>query len=129
MDGKKRPETSEVLTAKQLRLLELVLTSRSLEQAAKRGKVSVRQLYRWRQTPTFRDELRRRSHEILDGVQARLRVAAGAAVEVLLELATSKQTAESVRATSAGKLLDLAIRAEVDDISSRLEALEMSANP
>jgi hypothetical protein len=81
-------------------------------------------LRRWRSQPEFAAALRVAGAEAVRDALARLRTAAGDAVETLRQLAANAAS-ESVRLGGARAILDLSLRvAQLDALEQRIERLE-----
>ena len=102
-----------------------LLTSPTLEMAARQCRLSVRQLYERRQDPTFVDKLRQAQTEALENTTRFLQAATGTAARVLAEIAESPGRPAQVRISAAKSILDMAVRyTETVDLQARLDALE-----
>jgi hypothetical protein len=113
------------LTPAQERAVIALLSSSSLEEAAKAARVSVSSLRRWRQEPAFQVAYRHARFALLESATAKLRGAACRAVEVLVEAMNDKEAPHSVRIRAAQVVLESAYKsAEVEDLAERLEAQE-----
>lgn len=116
-------EKKENLTPQQEKAVVALVTSPSLETAAKVVGVTVRTLHRWKQEPDFVQALRTARTAIMESTTNRLRTASTSAVETLEELLSC--ASPSVRARAAEAILSHAFRAvELEDITERLTAIE-----
>lgn len=102
-----------------------LLSSPTLEMAARQCRLSVRQLYERRQDPTFVDKLKQAQAEALESTTRFLQSATGTAARVLAEIAESPGRPAQVRISAAKSILDMAVRyTETVDLQGRLDALE-----
>src|SRR5262249_35432066 len=99
-----------------------LLTAPTEAAAAAQVGIGEATLRRWKQCPDFRDELHAASREQLRDTIGRLRVAAGEAVETLRAALHDDLTSNRIRAAIA--LLDTAVKAEIDDLARRVDAIE-----
>ena len=105
-----------------------LLTSPTLEMAARQCRLSVRQLYERRQDPTFVDKLKQAQTEALENTTRFLQAATGTAARVLAEIAESPGRPAQVRISAARTILEQAAKfTEIVDVQARLEALERYA--
>jgi transposase len=110
------------LSDRQRRAIEALLTSKSTAEAAARIGISARTIERWKRDPDFRNAYHAASRARLAETVGRLRSAAAEAVETLRAALQDDLTSNRIRAASV--LLDTAIKAEIDDLASRVDALE-----
>jgi hypothetical protein len=113
------------LSDRQRRAVEALLSSKTVCEAATKTGIGERTIRRWQTDATFRDAYRAASRERLSEALGRLRSAASAAVTALQESLSAD--APGVRVRAAQVLLDSAIKAEVDDLERRVQALEEAA--
>jgi len=99
----------------------------SVEAAAETVGVSPRTLFRWLADARFREQCRAASRRVLDSTVGRLRCASSQALSTLQKLLTDDSA--HVRYLSASKILDVAVRVEVDEVERRIEALEEANAP
>ena len=105
-----------------------LLSSPTLEMAARQCRLSVRQLYERRQDPTFVDKLKQAQTEALENTTRFLQAATGTAARVLAEIAESPGRPAQVRISAARTILEQAAKfTEIVDVQARLEALERYA--
>lgn len=104
------------------RAIEALLTSKSTAEAVAQSGIGARTIERWKRNATFQDEYRAASRARLGETVGRLRAAAGEAVETLRAALQDEVTSNRIRAATV--LLDSAIKAEVDDLSRRVDAIE-----
>jgi HEAT repeat protein len=110
------------LTGKQSRAIAALLVTKSVAEASKRCGVGARTIERWKTEPAFRAEYIEASRRCLADAVGRLRAVGPEAVDTL-QAALSDES-NHVRVRAAQIILDVAIKAEVDDLARRLEALE-----
>jgi len=114
---------SASLTRRQLRAVAVILTTPSMEAAARRARVGRTTLYTWLRAPAFRDELARRQGEIFDAALARLKCLVGDAVTGLGELVDAES--ETVKRAACRDILDAALKVkELHEIEDRLSEIE-----
>ena len=102
-----------------------LLTSPTLEMAARQCRLSVRQLFERRQDPAFVAKLKQAQAEALESTTRFLQSATGTAARVLAEIAESPGRPAQVRISAAKSILDMAVRyTETVDLQARLDALE-----
>ena len=105
-----------------------LLSSPTLEMAARQCRLSVRQLYERRQDPAFVAKLKRARAEALESTTRFLQSATGIAARVLAEIAESPGRPAQVRISAARTILEQAAKfTEIVDVQGRLEALERYA--
>ena len=110
------------MTPKQTRAIEALLTARSVVQAAELANVSARTLFRWLSDADFKAAYQAASRARLDTAVGKLRALAHDAVETLRTGLAAE--AEPVRVRAAVAVLDFAIKADLDELRGRIEALE-----
>lgn len=107
-------------------IISALLTAPTLEAAAQKCGLSVRQLYTRRQSPDFIRKLREAQGDALEGTVRYLQHSTATAASTLVEIC--ENGSEQNRLTAARTLLDQATKlTEVVDFSRRLEALEFIA--
>ena len=99
-----------------------LLTAPTEAAAASQVGIGEATLRRWKQRPEFQEVYRAASRERLAGTIGRLRAAAGEAVDTLRAALRDEVTSNRIRAATV--LLDSALKAEVDDLSRRVEFIE-----
>ena len=105
-----------------------LLSSPTLEMAARQCRLSVRQLYERRQDPAFVAKLKQAQCESLANTTRFLQSATGTAARVLAEIAESPGRPAQVRISATRAVLDMAAKyTEAVDVQARLEALERYA--
>lgn len=103
-----------------------LLTHPTVAAAAKAAGVGVRTLKRWLRDPVFLDAYRAVSRQAVDDAVARLRGAAGAAVDVLR--AGLRSDNEALRLRAAGMILDNLQRIDLGDLADRVSRLETATD-
>ena len=104
-------------------IISALLSSPTLETAAKQCGLSVRQLYDRRKKPEFVRQLREAQSAALSGTVRYLQANTATAAETLVDICQNGQ--EQNRLTAARTLLEQAARlTEVVDIMERLDKLE-----
>lgn len=114
------------LTQRQERAISALLVEPSVTAAAQRCGVGERTLRSWLSDVAFRRAYRDVSRRLLDDTVGRLRAMTSEALEALRN-ALSAQS-ESVRVRAALAILDTAVKADADELTARVEALEARAN-
>jgi transposase-like protein len=105
-----------------------LLTSKSVEDAARAIGLNPNTLLRWLQIPEFRDAYHKARREAVQQSVARMQQATGAATITVLKLMTDTNVPPAVRLRAAECVFDRAIQGiELEDIEARLAALEQSA--
>ena len=113
------------LSANQQRALNALLSSPSVEAAARRCGITSRQIWRYLTDETFKTELQQRRGEVLSASTTGLVSGMQLAAETLYALLEDAETPPTVRARVAQTVVELARKAvELDDVLARLEALE-----
>lgn len=104
-------------------IISAMLTCSTLEAAATKCGLSVRQLYERRQSESFIQKLREAQTDALEGTVRFLQQNTATAAETLVDLCQNGQ--EQNRLTAARTLLEQAARlSETVDFATRLQALE-----
>jgi hypothetical protein len=104
-----------------------LLTSRSMEDAAKAAGISSTTLKRWLQLPEFKAAYLEARREVVRQANARIQQCSGAAASVLVRLMADPATPASVRARTALAILECANQSlELEDIEGRIARLEES---
>ena len=105
-----------------------LLSSPTLEMAARQCRLSVRQLYERRQDPAFVAKLKQAQCESLANTTRFLQSATGTAARVLAEIAESPGRPAQVRISAARTILEQAAKfTDIVDVQGRLDALERYA--
>ena len=117
--------STNTLTRRQKKLLPLLISLPSEQQACDAAKVSRSTLYSWKQQEAFIDALQAAQDDAFAESLSKVKVNATAAVETLLELmAAGKQ---DVRARCAALILEHGIKIrQVEELEKRLAMLEQA---
>ena len=114
------------LTPKQELLIAALLSSPTIQDAAKTAGVSETSAHRWLRTDEgFTAAYLKARREAVGQAIARLQQLSSGAVAVLASIAGNATLPTGARVAAASKILDTAIRAvELEDLESRIAALE-----
>jgi transposase-like protein len=105
-----------------------LLSSRSVEEAARAVGVNPNTLLRWLEVPEFQDAYRKARREAVHQSVGRMQQATGAASITILKLMTDPNVPAAVRLRAAECVFDRAIKGiELEDIEARLTELERAA--
>lgn len=105
-----------------------LLSSRSVEEAAKSVELNPNTLLRWLELPEFRKAYLKARREAVSQAVARLQSASGAASLTVLKLMTDPNVPGAVRLRAAECVFTHAIKGiEIEDIEARLSDLERAA--
>lgn len=116
-------ETSGKITAKQERLLALLLTEKTAGEACKKSNIAITTYWRWMQDETFLTEYRKVRRGILENTVAKLQSVTYQAIETLERNLTCENPAAEIR--SAQIILEQSIKGlETLEIENRIETLE-----
>jgi hypothetical protein len=116
------------LTAKQEQAIIALVSSTTMEDAAKVAGVSDVTLWRWLKTEAFKSAYMEARREVVTQAIARLQHSCGAAVETLRTIAEDASAPASSRVAAARAILDTSIKSvELEDLAARLEVLEQLA--
>jgi transposase-like protein len=115
----------EKLGAKQEAAVLAMLTSRSVEDAARVAGVAPRTLYRWLKEKDFDVAYREARRMAFSQAISRLQQMSGAAVSVLGKVLVDPNTPASTKVRAVDSVLNHAAKAmELEDIEARVSALE-----
>ena len=126
-----RPNRQELannstLTPRQERGIAALLTSPTVESAAKLAGCGVRTLHTWLSQPHFAEAYSEARRSLVDQSVTRLQAACRLAVDALTTIVTNTQAAPSARIAAARVIIDTAIRGiEVENVNTRLNTLEV----
>lgn len=113
------------MTAKTERFLAALLTSPTIEMAAKVAGISESTALRTLKDAEFATAYRDARREVVSHSLTALQAACGEAVTTLREVASDSEAPASSRVTAAKAILDISVRAvEIDDLAARVEAME-----
>lgn len=116
---------NETLSAKQWTFLESLLATGEMTASAAAAGVSRRTAHVWVKLPQFDAAYRAERRRLLQTATATLQRYAVGAARTCVTLMADRTIAPAVRLAAARTILDLAFRgAEIEDIGSRLDALE-----
>ena len=120
--------SKENLGAKKESAILALLSSRSVEDAARAASVPVRTLYRWLKDPDFCAAYREAKRTSFAQAVARLHQKSSAAVSTLGKVMVDPSTPPSAKIRAADSILNHTARAvEIEDIEARLSVLEAAA--
>ena len=121
-------ESADKLGGKQKAALLALLSTRSIEEAARTANVPPRTLYRWLKDPDFDAEYRKAKRAAFGQAVARLQQGTGAAAAVMLKLMVDAGVPASTRLRAANCVFTHAKSAiELEEIEARIAALEQAA--
>jgi hypothetical protein len=117
------------LMPKQDALITALITSPTIQDAAKTVGVSETTAHRWLRTNKgFTAAYLKAPWEAVGQAIVRLQQLSSGAVAVLAQVAADKQAPASSRVAAATKILELAIKVvELEDLAARIEALKQQA--
>jgi len=111
------------LTSTQLRAISYILESSSIEEAARKAKVSRGTLYNWMKEELFHEKLMEERTAIFNESLGLIKQATREAVNVLVDLLKCKN--ETTRRLAAREILGFSIRiTEIKDIEERVSKVE-----
>ncbi|MEP7353987.1 MAG: hypothetical protein ABI824_12215, partial [Acidobacteriota bacterium] len=121
-------ESPEVLSNKKEAAVLALLTSRTVEEAAKTADVPARTLYRWMKEPQFDAAFRDAKRSAFAQSVARLHQMSGAAVSTLGKIMVDQSVPAATRLRAADSILNHTAKAiEIEDVEARVAALEATA--
>ena len=116
---------SKKLTRKQEHAIVALLSTRSVEEAARACNTPVRTLYRWLKEPLFDAAYRTAKRADFGQSIARLHHLSSAAVTTLGKVMLDQATPPATKVRAADSILDHTAKAiEIEDIEARVAALE-----
>jgi len=102
-----------------------LISSPTLQSAAKIIGVNEATLWKWLQEPRFKADYRDARREVVAHAIAQLQNTCGVAVLTLEAVATDEEAPASARVSAARAILDNSVKAvELENVVSRIEALE-----
>ena len=105
-----------------------ILSTRTLEEAARMARISLATLTRWMKLPEFETAYREARRVAYGQAIARLQQGSSAAVTVLLKVMVDPASPASVRVRAADSVLDHSKKnIELEDFEARLAELERAA--
>jgi uncharacterized protein (UPF0147 family) len=117
---------SKPLNGRQTQLIEALLCSATVRDAAEKVGMSARYAHKLlKERPEVRDAFRAAKAAALEQASALASARAAGSVEILWEIASNKAAPASARVSAAGRVLDLVVKLhEMENLASRLEELE-----
>lgn len=113
------------LRGKQAKGIEALLTTDTIDQAAKNTGVTRNTMYRWLKEDFFLKELNQAKRQVVQHSILKLQKASQYAVKTLLEICRDKNATDSARVSAAREILNNTLKAiELEDIEERIKALE-----
>jgi len=120
---------SKKLTRKQEQAIVALLSTRSVEDAARACNTPVRTLYRWLKEPAFNAAYRAAKRVDFGQSIARLHHLSSAAVTTLGKVMLDQATPPATRVRAADSIVDHTTKAiEIEDIEARLAELERNTD-
>lgn len=111
------------ISAKQEKLIALLLTERTIDEACKKANVAVTTYWRWMKDENFLIQYRRTRRGILENTVAKLQSVTYQAIETLERNLTCENPGAEIR--SAQIILEQSIKGlEMLDVENRIEMLE-----
>jgi hypothetical protein len=105
-----------------------LLSSKSVDDAARAVGLNPNTLLRWLQIPEFREAYLKARREVVQQAVARLQQATGAAGLTILKLMTDTTVPPAVRLRAAESVFELSTKGiELEDIEARVAELERAA--
>jgi hypothetical protein len=121
-------DSGKNMGAKKERAILALLSSRSVEEAARTANVPPRTLYRWMKEPAFDADYRAAKRAAYGQAVARLQQATSAAATTLLKTMIDPNTPASVKVRAAEAIFNHAAKAiGIEDIEARVAELERAA--
>ena len=118
-------ETSNKITAKQEKLIALLLTEKTIDEACKKANLAVTTYWRWMQNETFLRQYRKARRGILENTVAKLQSITFAAIEALERNLNCENPGAEIRAAQI--ILEQSIKGlETLDVENRIEMLELA---
>lgn len=116
-------QDSSEISAKQEKLIALLLTEKTIDEACKKSGVNVTTYWRWMQDKNFLIEYRKARRGILENVVSKLQSVSHQAIETLERNLSCENPAVEIRAAQI--ILEQSIKGlETLDVENRLEMLE-----
>ena len=113
------------LSDRQLRAIEALLMSASVEDAARRSGLSARTVHRYLSSAEFAHAFRGRLRTRVEVASARLQSATRDAVECLVDVMNDQSASDGVRTRAAVSVIELSWRwIEANEFEDRLSVLE-----
>ena len=122
-------DSERKITRKQEEAIVALLTTRTVEEAARSCNTPVRTVYRWLNEAEFDRAYRAARRKAFAQATARLQHGASAAATTLLKVMIDAETPASTKVRAAECVLAHAAKAiEIEEIEVRVAALEQAAN-
>lgn len=116
-------KSHDELTKRQLQVLPYLLSCSTYEEAARQANVSVKQIYFWLKTPTFRAKLDSRRNEVIEEAVNKLKYNTTRAADTLVNLLSHSNP--TIQRGVANDLLNhVAKFIELHEIEERIQLLE-----
>jgi len=116
------------LTVRQQKAISTLLSSKTIEQAAKQAGVSRKTLYTWLRAPDFKAALSEATGEVLENAVRRLTALTSKAIDTLESVIDNPKTNTASRIRAATAILDTVLKIrELTVLESELRALEYRA--
>ena len=114
------------LNSRKIRVLNAMLCSRSVEDAANLAGVSTTTIFRWlREDEHFKAEYRKNSSQLMEVALRRLKQICSVAIETLASIMADGEATSASRVTAARATLELTLKIdEHRDLVDRVERLE-----
>ena len=113
------------LTRKQEQAIAALLSSPTIEEAAKSSGIGRTTIFKFLQNETFRDAYREARGQVVRQAITQAQGACSEAVEVLKEIMNDKQSPSSTRVAAARTILETSVKAvELEEIITRIERIE-----
>lgn len=114
-----------MLSVRQAKALDALLTHPSKAEAAKAAHIATRTLSKYLAEPEFQAEYRKAIGELVGDASDRLKVAMSPAIETLHDICADELEPSSTRITAARALLDFGLKySEFSDVLQLLRELE-----
>lgn len=111
------------LTSRQLKAITCILENNSIEEAAKKARVSRSTLYNWLRDSQFKRRLDKEREVVFEEGLDALKAATAKAAKTLIELLDSKD--RNTRRLTAKEVIHLAIKAvEIKELEERVTQIE-----
>jgi HEAT repeat protein len=122
-DGIQQVEAKVKLTARQRKLIPLLVSCSTAAEACEKAKLNRSTLYTWLREPLFRDEVERQREELVEAAFGMVAQNVGRAVSALVRLLDSRD--ERVRRWVANDIVNHFLRhKELHELEERIEAIE-----
>lgn len=117
-----------MLTAKQRRAIDALLTCRTQTEAAQKAGITRQTLRKYRTIPEFEHEYNRAARSVLEDAKTQAAAGLGPAVDALIKIVIDDEAQDTARVSAARCVLEYSLRlCEYVDIARRLEKLEQYA--